>query len=102
MPPLLQGLPAGASAPGGKNPISATIISQYLDRLDATNTALSNLGPVPEPGWWSGTIDDPAAVERTRLEDEARQLEDAIGYAYATQGMPYIGAGEDLDADLSD
>jgi ribosome-binding ATPase YchF (GTP1/OBG family) len=37
-----------------------------------------------------------------RLEKEARQIEDAIGYAYATQGMPYIGAGEDIDADLSD
>jgi hypothetical protein len=93
---------SAASAPREIKPVSATIISQYLDRLDATNTALSNLGPVPEAGWWSGTIDDPAAAERTRLENEARQLEDAIGYAYATQGMPYIGAGEDIDADLSD
>jgi hypothetical protein len=93
---------SAANAPREVKPVSATIISQYIDRLDATNTALSNLGPVPDAGWWSGTIDDPAAVERTRLEDEARQLEDAIGYAYATQGMPYIGAGEDIDADLSD
>lgn len=93
---------SAANAPREVKPVSSAIISQYIDRLDATNTALSNLGPVPDAGWWSGTIDDPAAVERTRLEDEARQLEDAIGYAYATQGMPYISTEPDVDANLSD
>lgn len=98
---------AAAKAAGGGasgKPINTAMIGNIEDQLVATQEELAMLGPVPEPSWWSGTVDDPNAAERARLEDRARNLELVLRGAYATHGLPYIPSSADsgLDADLSD
>ena len=97
---------AAAAAKAAKGtatkPVSSAIIGQYTDQLGAIDEQLALLGPPPEPGWWSGEIDDPNAIERTRLEEQRAAIQAALGYGYATHGMPYFGAESEYDADVSD
>lgn len=97
---------AAAAAKAAKGattkPVSSAIIGQYTDQLGAIDEQLALLGPPPEPGWWSGEVDDPYAAERTRLEEQRAAIQAALGYGYATHGMPYFGAESDYDADVSD
>jgi hypothetical protein len=95
---------AAAKAAGGARakPVSTAIIGQYADQLAAIDEQLARLGPPPEPGWWSGEVDDPYAAERTQLEEQRAAIQAALGYGYATHGMPYFGAESEYDADVSD
>ena len=97
---------AAAAAKAAKGattkPVSSAIIGQYTDQLGAIDEQLALLGPPPEPGWWSGEIDDPNAIERTRLEEQRAAIQAALGYGYATHGMPYFGAESEYDGDVSD
>lgn len=97
---------AAAAAKAAKGattkPVSSAIIGQYTKQLEDIDGKLVQLGPPPEPGWWSGEVDDPYAAERTRLEEQRAALQAALGYGYATHGMPYFGAESDYDGDVSD
>jgi hypothetical protein len=97
---------AAAAAKAAKGttakPVSSAIIGQYTDQLSAIDDQLVQLGPPPEPSWWSGEIDDPNAIERTRLEEQRAAIQAALGYGYATHGMPYFGVESGYDADVSD
>lgn len=97
---------AAAAAKAAKGtatkPVSSAIIGQYTDQLGAIDEQLAIMGPPPEPGWWSGEVDDPYAAERTRLEEQRAAIQAALGYGYATHGMPYFGAESEYDADVSD
>jgi hypothetical protein len=93
---------AARGGSGGK-PINATILGQYMDQLAAAKEELALLGPVPEPSWWSGTIDDPNFAQRDAAENKIAALNRAIQYAYATHGAPYVGDLEQrIDGDVSD
>ena len=97
---------AAAAAKAAKGattkPVSSAIIGQYTSQLEDINDQLVQLGPLPEPSWWSGDIDDPNAIERTRLEEQRAAIQAALGYGYATHGMPYFGTESDYDGDVSD
>jgi hypothetical protein len=97
---------AAATAKAAKGatakPVSSAIIGQYTDQLSAIDDQLVQLGPPPEPSWWSGDVDDPYAAERTRLEEQRAAIQAALGYGYATHGMPYFGVESGYDADVSD
>jgi hypothetical protein len=97
---------AAATAKAAKGatakPVSTAIIGQYTDQLSAIDEQLAIMGPPPEPGWWSGDVDDPYAAERTRLEEQRAAIQAALGYGYATHGMPYFDAASEYDADVSD
>ena len=97
---------AAAAAKAAKGtatkPVSSAIIGQYTDQLGAIDEQLAIMGPPPEPGWWSGEVDDPYAAERTRLEEQRAAIQAALGYGYATHGMPYFSAESEYDGDVSD
>jgi hypothetical protein len=94
---------ASKSAQGATaKPVSSAIIAQYTNQLEDINAQLGMLGSPPEPSWWSGTIDDPNAIARTKLEKQRAAIQAALGYGYATHGMPYFSAESEYDGNVSD
>ena len=95
---------AAARGAGGAKmkPINATLIGNFEKKLADVQGQLSMLPPPPEPGWWSGTIDDPDAVAREDLARQAAGLQQILAQAYATHGIG-VGAPEAAyDGDMSD
>jgi hypothetical protein len=95
---------AAARGAGGASvkPINATLIGNFEKKLADIQGQLGMLPPVPDPGWWSGTIDDPNAVARDDLARQAAGIQQILDQAYATHGL-YPGAASDgYDGDMSD
>lgn len=92
---------AARSAASGK-PMPAGYLNKLFDQLEEEQLALSQLGPVPEPGWfWDSP--DPAASERLQRAQRVQNLQNQINYAYMTYGaQPYGGSGDEAVPDLSD
>lgn len=94
---------AGGAAGDTPKPINATILGQYMDQLEAAKGELSMLIPPSEPSFWTGAVEDPDFAAREALKNRIAGLEQAIAYAYATHGAPYVGTSEPtLDGDVSD
>jgi hypothetical protein len=94
---------AGGAAVDTPKPINATILGQYMDQLEAAKGELSMLIPPSEPSFWTGAVEDPDFAAREALKNRIAGLEQAIAYAYATHGAPYVGTSEPtLDGDVSD
>jgi hypothetical protein len=95
---------AAARGAGGASvkPINATLIGNFEKKLSDIQGQLGMLPPVPDPGWWSGDIDDPNAAARDDLARQAEGIQQILAQAYATHGL-YPGAASDgYDGDMSD
>lgn len=94
---------AGARSGGGK-PINATLINGLKADRAAVASDLARLPPATEDGWlFSGS--DPAAAERTALQQQLANIDNTIAYAYATHGLPYMGGAggvADEETNLAD
>lgn len=97
-----QALAARSAARGSGKPMPAGYLNKLFDQLEEEQLALSQLGPVPEPGWfWDSP--DPAAPERLQRAQRVQNLQNQINYAYMTYGaQPYGGSGDEAVPDLSD
>jgi hypothetical protein len=86
----------GAQGAAAK-PINPAIIKLLEEKRTAAANALQMLPP-PDPGGWFSGPTDPAAAERTRLDQELRYLDNALTQAYSTYGLGGVEAsGEGLD-----